>query len=87
MCGFPPKPPGGIEFSSFGQGDANSHKWSDAGILRAFGRLPWPELVAGAVVWACASWPQQWPAKSQGELELQGVSFDICGFVGQEDNG
>ena len=77
MCEPLPKPHGGVESPFSGQADASSHKWPGVDILKAFGRLLLPQLVAASVVWACVSWRTQRPQEVRGGLELLEGYFDI----------
>ena len=77
MCEPLPKPPCGIEPQLSALADASSHKWSGVDILKAFGRLLLPQLVAASVVWACVRWRAQRPQEVRGGLELLEGYFDI----------
>ena len=70
-------PPCGNEPQLSALADASSHKWPGVDILKAFGRLLLPQLVAASVVWACVRWRTQRPHEVRGGLELLEGYFDI----------
>ena len=77
MCEPLPKPPCGIEPQLSALADASSHKWLGVDILKAFGRLLLPLLVAASVVWACVSWWPQGPPKLRCAIAILEDYFGI----------